>query len=104
MDDGACMLVECALIADDSPINNAGILFYNTLFDENASCHLALGRGFTNLVRGYENKTQEELHAMGINDSMIHVDFMIGCKDLEITGVTAKGERVAIFKNGNWAF
>ena len=104
MDECACMLGECALISDDSPINNAGILFYNTLFDENASCHLALGRGFTNLVRGYENKTQEELHAMGINDSMIHVDFMIGCKDLEITGVTAKGERVAIFKNGNWAF
>ena len=104
MDEGAAMLGECALIADDSPINNAGILFYNTLFDENASCHLALGRGFTNCVKGFEDMTQEELHAAGINDSMIHVDFMIGCKDMEITGVTEKGERVAIFKNGNWAF
>ena len=104
MDEGACMLGECALIPDDSPINNAGVLFYNTLFDENASCHLALGRGFTNCVKNFEDKSQEELHAMGINDSMIHVDFMIGCKDMEITGVTAKGERVAIFKNGNWAF
>ena len=104
MDEGAAMLGECALIADDSPINNAGILFYNTLFDENASCHLALGRGFTNCVRGYESMSQEELHAAGINDSLIHVDFMIGCKDLEIVGVTARGVRVHIFKNGNWAF
>ncbi len=104
MDEGAAMLGECALIADDSPINNAGILFYNTLFDENASCHLALGRGFTNCVRGYESMSQEELHAAGINDSLIHVDFMIGCKDLEIVGVTATGVRVPIFKNGNWAF
>lgn len=104
MDEGAAMLGECALIADDSPINNAGILFYNTLFDENASCHLALGRGFTNCVRGYENMSQEELRAAGINDSLIHVDFMIGCKDLEITGITKTGAKVAIFRSGNWAF
>lgn len=104
MDEGAAMLGECALIADDSPINNAGILYYNTLFDENASCHLALGRGFSNCVRGYEALSQEELAKLGLNDSMIHVDFMIGCKDMQITGITAKGERVAIFKDGNWAF
>lgn len=104
MDEGAKMLGECALIAYDSPINNSGILFYNTLFDENASCHLALGRGFTNCVRGYENMTKEELTQKGINDSMIHVDFMIGSKDLDIVGVTASGERIQIFKNGNWAF
>lgn len=104
MDEGAAMLGECALIADDSPINNAGILYYNTLFDENASCHLALGKGFANCVRGYEDLSQEELAKLGLNDSMIHVDFMIGCKDMQITGVTAKGERVAIFKDGNWAF
>ena len=104
MDEGAAMLGECALIADDSPINNAGILYYNTLFDENASCHLALGKGFANCVRGYEELSQEELAKLGLNDSMIHVDFMIGCKDMQITGVTAKGERVAIFKDGNWAF
>ena len=104
MDEGAAMLGECALIADDSPINNSGILYYNTLFDENASCHLALGKGFANCVRGFEELSPKQLQEMGLNDSMIHVDFMIGCKDLQITGVTAKGERVVIFKDGNWAF
>ena len=104
MDEGAKMLGECALIAYDSPINNSRILFYNTLFDENASCHLALGRGFTNCVRGYEHMTKEELDAKGINDSLIHVDFMIGSKDLNIVGVTKNGLRVQIFKDGNWAF
>lgn len=85
MDEGAAKLGEVALIAYDSPINNTGLLFYNTLFDENASCHLALGMGFTNTIRGYENYTKEELHQMGINDSMIHVDFMIGSKDLDLS-------------------
>lgn len=104
MDEGARMLGECALIAYDSPINNSRILFYNTLFDENASCHLALGKGFTNCVRGYEHLTKEELEAKGINDSIIHVDFMIGSKDLNIVGITKNGLRVQIFKDGNWAF
>lgn len=104
IDEGAKMLGEIALIPNDSPINKAGILFYNTLFDENASCHLALGSGYTNCVRGYENMTHEQLIAKGVNDSLIHVDFMIGCKDLEITGVTKNGERVAIFQKGDWAF
>ncbi|MBO7736393.1 MAG: aminopeptidase [Clostridia bacterium] len=103
MDEGASMLGECALIPYDSPINNTGILFYNTLFDENASCHLALGHGFTNCMIGFEDMTQEECTKKGINDSMIHVDFMIGTKDLSIVGVTASGERVQIFKDGNWA-
>ncbi len=103
MDEGASMLGECALIPYDSPINNTGILFYNTLFDENASCHLALGHGFTNCLMGFEDMTQEECTKKGINDSMIHVDFMIGTKDLFIVGVTADGERVELFKNGNWA-
>ncbi len=103
MDEGASMLGEVALIAYDSPINNQGVLYYNTLFDENASCHLALGRGFTNCIKGYDRYTNEELHKMGINDSVIHVDFMIGSKDLEIVGVTKMGSRVQIFKNGNWA-
>ncbi len=103
MDEGARMLGECALIGYDSPINNAGILFYNTLFDENASCHLALGRGFNECLRGFENMTKEEIKAKGINDSMIHVDFMIGSKDLEIVGIGRGGARVQIFKDGNWA-
>ena len=104
MDEGAKMLGECALIAYDSPINNTGLLFYNTLFDENASCHLALGRGFNECVRGFEDMTKEQLKEKGINDSTIHVDFMIGSKDLEIVGVTKSGERVQLFKDGNWAF
>jgi len=103
MDETACMLGECALIPYNSPINNTGVLFYNTLFDENASCHLALGMGFTNCLSGYENMTLEECYEKGINDSSIHVDFMIGAKDLNIVGVTESGERVEIFKNGEWA-
>lgn len=104
MDEGAAYLGECALIAYDSPINNTGILFYNTLFDENASCHLALGRGFNECLEGFENMTVEECEKAGINSSMIHVDFMIGSKDMDIVGVTKDGRRVQVFKNGNWAF
>lgn len=103
MDEGACMLGECALIPYDSPINNTGILYYNTLFDENASCHLALGMGFTNCLVGYEKLTNEQCRERGVNDSMIHVDFMIGTKDLSIVGITERGERVKIFENGDWA-
>ncbi|MCI9009641.1 MAG: aminopeptidase [Clostridia bacterium] len=104
MDEGAKMLGECALIPYDSPINNSRVLYYNTLFDENASCHLALGRGFTNCVRGYEHMSKEELDQKGINDSVIHVDFMIGSRDMNIVGITKNGLRVQIFKDGNWAF
>ena len=103
MDEGASYLGECALVPFDSPISRSGVLFHNTLFDENAACHLAFGRGFTNTVRGYENHTEEELHEMGVNDSMIHVDFMIGSADLSVTGVKADGTKVPVFENGNWA-
>ena len=104
MDPNAGYLGECALVPFDSPINNTGILFYNTLYDENAACHLALGMGFTNTIQNYEKYTKEELHAMGINDASIHVDFMIGSKDLNIVGYTKDGKKVQIFKDGNWAF
>ncbi|MBR2435340.1 MAG: aminopeptidase [Lentisphaeria bacterium] len=104
MDEGAAYLGECALIAWDSPINNTGLLFYSTLYDENASCHVALGRGFGNCLRDYEKYSLEEQHALGINESMIHVDFMIGAEDLDITGITPAGERVAIFRHGAWCF
>ncbi len=103
MDEGAAYLGEVALIGYNSPINNTGILFYNTLFDENASCHLALGRGFNNCLENYENYSVEECEKLGVNSSMIHVDFMIGSADMDIVGVTADGKRVQIFKNGNWA-
>ena len=104
MDEGAPYLGECALIAWDSPINNTGLLFFSTLYDENASCHMALGRGFGNCLKDYEKYSLEEQHAMGINDSMIHVDFMIGAEDLDITGITSSGERIAIFRKGAWCF
>ena len=104
MDEGACKLGEVALVPYDSPINNTGILFYNTLYDENAACHLALGLGFGNCIKDFEKYSLEELRAMGINDSGIHVDFMIGTKDLSITGYTRDGKRIQIFKDGNWAF
>ena len=103
LDEGAAYLGECALVPYDSPINNTGLLFYNTLFDENAACHLALGRGFTNLYPNFEKYTEEEIYKFGINKSMSHVDFMIGSKDLSIVGTTADGREVQIFKNGNWA-
>lgn len=104
MDEGAKMLGECALVPQNSPISNSGILFYNTLFDENASCHLALGRGFSNCIKNYQNYSQKEFDEMGVNTSMIHVDFMIGADDMDIVGVCKDGKRAQIFKNGNWAF
>ena len=103
MDEGAAYLGEVALVPYDSPIRESGILFYNTLFDENAACHLALGRGFNNCVRGYETMTNEEIKALGVNDSIIHVDFMIGTADLSIVATTKDGKTVQIFENGNWA-
>ena len=102
MDDGAAMLGELALIPCNSPINNSGILFYETLFDENASCHVALGRGFNDCIDGYLDKTNEECQALGINDSIIHVDFMVGAPDMCITGYK-NGRAVPIFVNGEWA-
>lgn len=104
IDEGASMLGECALVPFDSPINNTGILFFETLFDENACCHLAIGRGFPDCLYGFESMTKEEQHKNGINDSSIHVDFMIGTDDLLITGTQKDGTEVTIFKNGNWAF
>ncbi len=103
MDEGAAYLGECALVPYSSPIRASGLLFYNTLFDENAACHLAIGRGFTNLLRGYESMTEEEAHAKGINDSMTHVDFMIGTADLTIRAVCEDGRELVIFENGEWA-
>lgn len=104
MDEGSCYLGECALVPFNSPINESGILFYNTLFDENACCHLALGMGFADTIRDFENKTLDECRALGVNDSMIHEDFMIGSADLSIDAVCEDGKTVAIFRDGTWAF
>ena len=104
MDEGSAYLGECALVPYDSPICQSGLLFYNTLFDENAACHLALGMGFADTINGFESKTLEECRAMGVNDSMVHEDFMIGCADMHIDAVCEDGKTVPIFRNGNWAF
>ena len=104
MDEGSAYLGECALVPYDSPIRESELTFYNTLFDENAACHLALGSGFTNTLVGYDKLTVEECHKRGINDSMVHEDFMIGTRDLKIVGNKKDGESVLIFENGNWAF
>ena len=104
MDEGSAYLGECALVPFNSPINETGILFYNTLFDENACCHLALGMGFADTIRDFEHKTLDECRALGVNDSMIHEDFMIGCDSMNIDATTRDGRVVPIFRNGNWAF
>ncbi len=104
MDEGSAYLGECALVPYDSPIRKSELTFYNTLFDENAACHLALGAGFTNTLLGYDKLTLEECHKRGINDSMVHEDFMIGTPDLKIVGNKRDGGSVLIFENGNWAF
>ena len=104
MDEGARYLGECALVPQTSPINMTDLLFYNTLFDENAVCHLAIGRGFNDTIRDCHNKTNEECLALGINESMVHEDFMIGCDTMNIDAICAGGKIVPIFRNGNWAF
>ena len=104
MDEGAAMLGECAFVPYNSPIRETGIMFYETLFDENAACHFAIGRGFTNTIKNYDKYTNAEMHEMGVNDSSIHVDFMIGTKDLSIIGIKRDGSEFKIFENGLWAF
>ena len=104
MDEGAAYLGECALVPQHSPICQSGLLFYNTLFDENAACHLAMGMGYADTIRDHHNRTLEECRELGINDSMIHEDFMIGCDSMNIDAICADGKTVAIFRNGNWAF
>ena len=103
-DENAMRLGECALISKNTPIRETGILFYDTLYDENASCHLALGTGFPECLEGGLEMSKDELIAHGVNQSATHVDFMIGSDDLNVTGVTADGEEVPIFINGQWVW
>ena len=103
MDEGASMLGECAFVPWNSPIRESGLLFYHTLFDENASCHLALGAGYSSCLQDFERYSVDQARALGVNDSMIHEDFMIGTPDLSIIGVRADGSEVEIFRNGEWA-
>lgn len=103
-DNYSSYLGECALVNYDSPINDTGVIFHETLYDENASCHLALGMGFTECLEGNVECRGKELRALGVNDSKAHVDFMIGTRDLKITGITSDGEEVLIMENGNICF
>lgn len=103
-DEGSHYLGEVALVPFDSPISNSNILYYNTLFDENASCHLAIGEAYPICVKGNESMSKEELKNAGVNYSLEHVDFMVGTKDLNIIGITQDGKTVEIFKYGNFNF
>jgi aminopeptidase len=102
VDEGASFLGEVALVPYNSPISNSGILFYNTLFDENASCHFAFGKAYP-CIKDAAEMSKEEQSEAGLNDSITHVDFMIGSSDLSITGITKSGEKVPVFVNGNFA-
>ncbi|MBU5484710.1 aminopeptidase [Clostridium sp. MSJ-11] len=103
-DEGSHYLGEVALVPYDSPISNSNIIFFNTLYDENASCHFAIGKAYPVCIKGGENMSDEELQKSGVNDSLTHVDFMVGTKDLSIMGITHDGKEVPVFKNGNWSF
>ena len=103
VDDGARYFGEVALVPYDSPIRQSGLLFYNTLYDENASCHLAFGEAYPKCIAGGERMTRGELDAHGLNHSLTHVDFMVGTADLSITGTTHDGRELSVFRNGNFA-
>lgn len=102
-DENALYLGEVALVPYDSPISNTGIIFKTTLFDENAACHLAFGKAYPTCIENGVEMSDEELLKHGVNDSLVHEDFMVGTKDLEITGETEDGEKIPVFKEGNWA-
>ena len=103
-DENAGRLGECALVPNSSPIGQRGHLFYNTLFDENAACHIALGNSYRESIEGGADMTEEEFAAQGGNKSLIHVDFMIGSAELDIDGITADGSREPVMRRGEWAF
>jgi len=103
MDESSRYLGEVALVPYDSPINKTGILFSNTLFDENACCHFAFGSAYKNTMRGYETMSDEDFKAENFNDSVNHVDFMIGSDDLDIKGYDTYGNEYTVFENGVWA-
>lgn len=103
-DDGAKRIGEIALVPDESPISQSGLIFYNTLFDENASCHIALGKAYPTNVEGGPELDEAALDLRGVNDSLVHVDFMIGSNQMNIDGMKADGTKEAVFRNGTWAF
>jgi len=103
-DDGASRIGEVALVPHSSPISQSGVLFYNTLFDENASCHIALGQCYADTIAGGSEFSPEELQQKGGNQSIIHVDWMMGSDAVDIDGITPTGEVVPVMRGGEWAF
>ncbi len=103
-DEGASYLGEVALVPDKSPISDTGILFFNTLFDENASNHLAIGSAYPTCIKDGNILSDEEKEEKGLNESIVHEDFMIGSSHMNIDGILRDGSKIAIFRNGNWAF
>ena len=104
MDENSTRLGEVALVPFDSPISNSNILFYTTLIDENASCHFALGQSYAMTLNGSTEMTEQQKLENGANNSIIHEDFMVGSRDLDITGITYDGKEIPVFKNGNFVF
>jgi aminopeptidase len=102
-DEGARRLGEVALVPDNSPIAKTGLLFYNTLFDENAACHIALGQCYSKCFKSKKNLTADEISSRGGNSSMIHIDWMIGSNEIDIDGVNSDGTRTPVFRKGEWA-
>lgn len=103
-DEGACRIGEVALVPASSPINKENVLFYNTLFDENAACHIAFGEGYPGTVKGGEKMTARQLLEKGVNQSVIHEDVMIGSADMKVTGIKPDGSEIPLFENGEWVF
>jgi aminopeptidase len=103
-DPGAHRLGEVALVPHHSPVSESGLVFYNTLFDENASCHIALGKAYPTCIEGGNDLDEAGLDKAGVNDSLIHEDFMVGSSELDIDGITSDGERIPVFRQGAWAF
>lgn len=101
-DAGAARLGEVALVPHSSPISKSGILFYNTLYDENAACHIALGQAYNKCIQNFEQLSEEQLQAAGANRSLIHIDWMIGSGEIDIDGVTASGAQEALMRGGEW--
>src|SRR5699024_10023522 len=95
---------EIALVPDESPISQSGLIFYNTLFDENASCHIALGKAYPTNVQDGAKMNEAELDKNGINDSLVHVDFMVGSSEMDIDGILTDGTKEPVFRSGTWAF
>ena len=103
IDDNGRYLGEVALVPFHSPISQRNLIFFNTLFDENASCHLAFGQAYPSCLKGSENMSPEEIKAAGANEALVHEDFMVGTEDLSITGITWAAEKIPVFMNGDWA-